>query len=166
MDSYRTDDRGRLCETIGDREIARSTLTVPHPYTMEDADWWLQQCEQQEQTGGKRRQWAIRNAEGLLCGGIGLHWKYGADSHKDELGYWLMRDLWGRGIMTAVVGRFTDYCFNDRGLARLEAPVFDFNRGSARVLEKNSFLLEGTLRKAYLKGEKYYDSLLYAKVVE
>ncbi|MDP6909636.1 MAG: GNAT family N-acetyltransferase, partial [Flavobacteriales bacterium] len=129
-------DEERLIETINHPEIAKTTLTIPHPYTTKDAQWWLNQCEQQNNCGEPQKNWALRNANGLLCGGIGLHFKYGINSHKDEIGYWLMRDLWGKGIMTKIVAKFSDYCFSERGLKRLEAPIFEINPVSGRVLEK------------------------------
>lgn len=166
LDRYIMSGKQRLMEIINDPEIARRTLTIPYPYTSKDADWWIQQREQERNCDEPQRSWAIRNGEGQLCGGIGSHFKYGFNSHKDEIGYWLMRDLWGKGIMTEVVAKFVEFCSTERGLIRLEAPVFDFNAASGRVLEKNGFLLEGTARKAYSKDGAYFDSLLYARVVE
>jgi len=164
LDKPVSDDAERLADTINDVEIARNTLTIPFPYSIEDAKWWLSRCEEQHKPDLPQRNWAIRNAEGLLCGNISRHFKYGMNSHKDEIGYWLTRSLWGQGLMTEVIGTFADYSFQDEKLKRLEAPIFEFNKGSARVLEKNGFELEGRLRKAYFKDGTYYDSLLYAKV--
>ena len=52
------------------------------------------------------------------------------------------------------------------GLVRLEAPIFEFNRGSARVLEKNGFEFEGLRKKDYRKKGVFYNSLMYAKIAE
>ncbi|MBP9152543.1 MAG: GNAT family N-acetyltransferase [Flavobacteriales bacterium] len=158
------EDEVRLMEAISDVEIARNTLTIPFPYSEKDARWWLEQCELQNSNDKPQRNWAIRNTEGLVCGSISRHFKYGLNSHKDEIGYWLMRPLWGQGLMTQVIAKFVEHCFQDENLKRLEAPVFEFNKGSARVLEKNGFELEGRMRKAYFKQGAYYDSLLYAKL--
>ena len=165
LDRFVIGDETRLIEIINDAEIAKNTLTIPHPYTADDAQWWIQQCELQTNSNQPQKNWAIRNQHGELCGGIGRHYKYGLNSHKDEIGYWLMRNLWGQGIMTKVVGAFSNYCFSELNLIRLEAPVFDFNTASGRILEKNGFVLEGRLAKAYLKDDKTYDALLYAKVL-
>ncbi|MBL4585765.1 MAG: GNAT family N-acetyltransferase [Flavobacteriales bacterium] len=166
LDEHRASDADRLAEVINDPEIARNTLTIPYPYTKKDAEFWLQLCEQQQLLDLPQKQWVIRNRDGELCGGIGLHFKYGTDSHKDEIGYWLMRDLWGKGLMTTVVQKFVEFCTEERGLLRLEAPVFEFNTASAAVLKKNGFELEGRLRKAYFKEGRFFDSLFYAKVTE
>ena len=164
LDGFMLTDEARLTETINDIEIARNTLTIPYPYKLEDAKWWLQQSELHINSNQPQRHWAIRNPKGLVCGSISRHFKYGFNSHKDEIGYWLMRPLWGKGLMTGVVNKFVQHCFKNEHLVRLEAPIFEFNQGSARVLEKNGFELEGRLRKAHLKNGQYYDSLLYAKL--
>lgn len=166
LDEYRMEDKHRLCEVISDPDIAKNTLAIPFPYTLKDAEWWLTEMGVRKNSDQSQKNWAIRNSEGLVCGGIGLHFKYGGNSHKDEFGYWLMRDLWQQGIMTKVVVRFTDHCFKELGLVRLEAPIFEFNVGSARVLEKSGYEREGFLKKAYLKNGVYYDSILFSKISE
>ena len=164
LDKFVSTDQERLAETINDEEIAKNTLTIPYPYKLEDAQGWLERCKLQDNTDEPQRSWAIRNSEGQVCGCISRHFKYGTNSHKDEIGYWLMRPLWRQGLMTAVIAKFVEHCFEDEKLKRLEAPIFDFNKGSARVLEKNGFELEGRLKMAHLKSGVYYDSLLYAKL--
>lgn len=47
---------------------------------------------------------------------------------------------------------------------RLTANVYDANAASARVLEKNGFLLEGRMRRAALKAGKIYDVCIYGKL--
>ncbi|MGN1196871.1 MAG: GNAT family N-acetyltransferase [Acetatifactor sp.] len=47
---------------------------------------------------------------------------------------------------------------------RLTANVYDANAASARVLEKNGFLLEGWMRRAALKAGKIYDVCIYGKL--
>jgi RimJ/RimL family protein N-acetyltransferase len=166
LDEFRLGDTASLVDAINDAEISRNTLNIPFPYTQKDAEWWLTEMGIRKNLNQPQKNWAIRNTDGLICGGIGLHHKYGADSHKDEIGYWLKRDLWGQGIMTKVVGEFTSYCFDRLNLERLEAPIFEFNKGSARVLENNGYQREGLLRKAYLKEGTYYNSVLFARVAD
>lgn len=96
LSEFRLDDRDRLAEALNDEEIARNTLTVPYPYTLDDADWWLTERGIRKNAGMAQTNWAIRNSEGRVCGGIAIHGKYGPKSHKDEIGYWLMRPLWDK----------------------------------------------------------------------
>ncbi|MDO8550151.1 MAG: hypothetical protein Q7S39_08390 [Ignavibacteria bacterium] len=43
-------------------------------------------------------------------------------------------------------------------LIRIEATVFKNNSPSKKVLEKTRFMLEGTLRKFYIKDYKFIDA--------
>jgi ribosomal-protein-alanine N-acetyltransferase len=49
-------------------------------------------------------------------------------------------------------------------LVRLEAPVFEWNPASMRVLEKGGFVREGVMRKGVFKDGKIIDAMLYARV--
>ena len=113
---------------------------------------------------GRSVNWAIRRSDGFLVGGIGFHDFELGKSHKAELGYWLAKSYWGQGIMTQAVDAVARFGFQEFGLLRITANVFHFNIGSARVLEKAGFQLEGYLRKHYKKDGKIFDGKLYAKV--
>jgi [ribosomal protein S5]-alanine N-acetyltransferase len=64
--------------------------------------------------------------------------------------------------MTAVVGAACRFAFEQYGLIKITAYIFAGNTGSARVLEKCGFQLEGYLRKHHFKDGRYVDSQLYA----
>lgn len=49
-------------------------------------------------------------------------------------------------------------------IKRIEAGVFSWNKASMKVLEKNGFKLEGILKKAIKKENKYIDEHMYAKI--
>lgn len=164
LSAFQFSDAERLADAIGDEEIAKNTLTIPFPYCVMDAEWWLANHGIAGK-GEMQRTWAIRNSQGEVCGGIGFHQKYGAEAHKDEIGYWLMKSLWGQGLMTKAVKAFCDHIFEKNiFLVRLEAPIFARNKRSAQVLIKNGFKKEGTMRKAYLKNGEFLDAEIYAKV--
>jgi RimJ/RimL family protein N-acetyltransferase len=86
--------------------------------------------------------------------------------YKAEIGYWLAKPYWGRGIMTDAVGAFIEYAFDEFQLEKLVAHVFDLNTGSTGVLEKNGFQLEGRLRKHYLKNGGMVDARVYGLLKE
>ena len=86
-----------------------------------------------------QRDWAIRNKDGEQIGGIGLLFSHGLSAHRSELGYWLAKQYWNQGLMTAVVRKFSDHVFHSTKISRLEALVFEGNDASVRVLEKAGF---------------------------
>ena len=85
-------------------------------------------------------------------------------SHRCEIGYWLAKPYWGRGIMTAVVRAICRHAFDNLGLGKITAHVFSFNDASARVLEKCGFEQEGFLRQHYLKDGQLIDVKAYGLV--
>ena len=161
---YLKKDKPDLARYINHPAISNNTLTIPYPYSLEDADIFFKIIQAKEKQTGKVWNWVIRNKENNLIGSIGLLGeKFIGNPNRDIFGYWIGEEFWGKGIMTKVVKSFADYCLNERGLVRLEASVFSYNQASVRVLEKAGFEREGYLKKAYLKNGKYLDGILLAK---
>ena len=115
---------------------------------------------------GRLSNFAIRDKNLNLIGGIGFHLKYGIKSYKDEIGYWLAKDFWNKGIMTGVVKKLCEIGFIENKLIRIEAVVFENNLASARVLEKNGFIKEGLLRKYLVKDDIALNVNLYSLIKE
>jgi [ribosomal protein S5]-alanine N-acetyltransferase len=83
-----------------------------------------------------------------------------------ELGYYLRRDQWSRGLVTEAVGAVVPFAFRELGARRIFARVDPENAGSARVLERSGFRLEGRIqRDRRIKGA-WRDSLVYALLAE
>jgi len=104
--------------------------------------------------------------QGEAIGGMGL------EPHNDvhrlvaDIGYWLGEPFWGRGFATQGLRAFTAYAFSTFDLYRLQATVFAWNVGSAKVLEKAGYALEGRLRHNIIKDGRIADTLLYARLRE
>ena len=154
-----------LANYLNDQDIFNNTLKIPFPYTIQNANEWIDTVLDLQNIQGITTNWAIYNNGNGLIGGIGLHQQHGPESHKDEIGYWLAKPFWNKGIMTQVLTIFCDYCFEHRELSRIEAGVFSHNKASMRVLEKAGFEKEGYLKKCFIKNGRYIDSVLYAKVL-
>ena len=157
-------DKAAYLEHLTEKQIYDQTLNIPYPYTEKDANWWINHISEETQKQGKSVNWAIRRQDGYLVGGIGYHGLEVGKTHKAELGYWLCKPYWGKGLMTQAVKKVVEFGLEELGLIRITAHIFDFNTGSARVLEKSGFQLEGHLRKNYKKDGKIFDGKLYAKV--
>ena len=133
----------------------------PHPYTEEDARAWLEVA--QGQPVGTH--FAI-DVGGEAIGSVGLVLQSDVHRRSAELGYWLGRAFWGRGIATEVVRAVTTHAFEAYGLVRVFAVVFANNPASERVLAKAGWTREGRLRKAVVKQGVLLDALLWAAVDE
>jgi RimJ/RimL family protein N-acetyltransferase len=129
----------------------------PHPYTRQAGRLFIEGA-----APSPGRRWAIA-VGGEACGGVGVHLKEREERRTAEIGYWLGEELWGRGIMTEVVGAVSAWAFRTYpDLLRLEAGVFEGNPGSMRVLEKNGYVLEGRMRNRIVKAGVVRDQLMYA----
>lgn len=158
------EDLDSLVLHLNDREISDNLLRVPFPYTQNDAERYIKNAEERAKESGRWMNWQLRNSEHRLIGSITLHNQYGKGSHKDEIGYWLAKPYWGKGIMAKALRAFSGHVFKHYGLVRLEATIFHFNTSSVKVVEKCGFNYEGTLKKAYFKDGKYIDGKLYSLV--
>jgi RimJ/RimL family protein N-acetyltransferase len=164
LTDLRPADKAALVAYLNEKDIYDRTLRIPHPYTEADADTFLALVAEAKQQPGRLLAWAIRDDTDGLIGGCGLEEAAAGQSHRAELGYWLAKPYWGRGLMTAVVRRLCAYALDELGLVRLHAHVFAGNAASARVLEKCGFEREGYMRKYCLKDGRHIDAWLYARV--
>ena len=81
-----------------------------------------------------------------------------------SLGYWVARDLNGKGVATAAVGHAVRHAFGELGLHRVEAGTLVHNTGSQRVLERNGFARYG-LAPRYLRiAGRWQDHVLYQRL--
>lgn len=88
--------------------------------------------------------WAIElkeTGEPIGCIGYYTHGESNIDiGEKDvEVGYWVARPYWNKGICTEALRLLIDYCFNDKGFSTLWADYFPDNPASGKVMEKLGF---------------------------
>jgi RimJ/RimL family protein N-acetyltransferase len=147
-----------LVANANNRNVWRNLSEVfPHPYTENDAQAWLRVVG----SPGRNLTFAIE-CDGLAVGGIGARAGSGIFTRTGQFGYWLGEAYWGRGLATAAGRATIDYLLADARFVRLEAPVFEWNPASMRVLEKLGFVRECVLRKSVTKDGELIDSVLYA----
>jgi len=156
--SYRLEDLESLVRHANDRDVsANLTDQFPYPYTEDDGRAWLRIVADQD----PETSFAIGDDDGVI-GGIGLELKKDVYRVGGEIGYWLGKQFWGRGIVTAAVRAVTDYAFETFGLSRIYAGVYESNPASVRVLQKAGYTFEGRLRRAVIKNGRIMDLMLYA----
>jgi RimJ/RimL family protein N-acetyltransferase len=143
------EDAPALAKAIANRAIVRNLAVVPWPYRLRDAEAFLASPRDPvlpsflifERTG----------AAPELVGSCGLGRR---PSGAVEMGYWIARSHWGRGIATEACKALIDIA-RTLGLGRLEASHFLDNPASGRVLEKLGFEPTGIVapRMSCARGE-------------
>ena len=152
---YSDADIAELLPLIGAREVAATTLRIPHPYTERDARDFFALLQ-----GGHKIWLAITlRRDGRQIGGIGLT----VDEHQQhsELGYWLGLPYWGQGYATEAAQEMLRYGFEELHLHRIFASHFKHNPASGRILLKLGMRHEGCQREHIRKWNQFVDSELY-----
>jgi len=160
----REGDQPAYVEHLADKGISDFMLLIPHPYTKNDAEFWVQLCLKAQQTQPHTTEFAIRREDGFLIGAIGVTLHTGKGAHRGELGYWLAKPYRGRGVMTRTVKAVVAYGFATLGLQRIEATAFTHNPASQRVLERAGLTREGVLAGWHVKNGVLIDALMFAIV--
>jgi RimJ/RimL family protein N-acetyltransferase len=160
--SLRTDDAEELARLANDREIWRNLKDrFPFPYAVEHANAFIAYCQSQTPESN----FAIAVGD-RLAGVIGFEHRDDVWRRSVELGYWLGREYWNRGIAAEAARAMAAWAFAQWEIDRVWAGVFDWNAASARVLEKAGFTLEGRLRKSAYKDGRAVDELIFGMVRE
>ena len=60
-----------------------------------------------------------------------------------EVGYWIARPFWSKGICTEALRMVIDHCFHEKGFTTLWGSYFPSNPASGRVMEKCGFVDTG-----------------------
>ena len=104
-------------------------------------------------------------ADATPVGTIGfnsLEW----EARRAEIGYWVAPDHHGNGYGSAAAERLVTYGFDQLGLHRIEARVFEFNEASQRLLESVGFTREGVHRDGEFIDGEFQDVYWYGLLAD
>ncbi len=108
--------------------------------------------------------WAITlKGNPKLIGIIG-HYRIRWEHFRSEIGYMLLPEYNGKGIITEAIQLMIDYGFNQMKMHSLEGIIDPENTASARVLEKNGFVKEAHLKENEFFDGKFLDCVIYSLV--
>jgi len=137
-------DAKDIAEHINNLKISRYLLTVPHPYTLGDAKWWINHCDENIKKK-PRTSYEFNIAlkpENRIIGGAGLH-HIDLIQGTSEIGYWLAEPYWRKGYMTEATSRLIDFAFKKLELERLQGGIFASNKPSQGLAKSLGFKQEG-----------------------
>ncbi|MFB3814308.1 MAG: GNAT family N-acetyltransferase [Terriglobales bacterium] len=155
-------DLDQLVTLAGAREVAATTLRIPHPYTRADGEQFIATAQQELQRGTAVM--LVMTENGELRGGIGLH--LGPAHQHAELGFWVGVPCWAKGHCTEAARAVLEHGFGALKLRRIFARHMKENAASGRVLQKLGMRCEGCLREHVLKWGVFHVVLLYGILAE
>ncbi len=159
---FAPDDAPRVRELAGAREVAATTLNIPHPYPEGAGEAWIGGHEAAAESGDAFA-WAVtRGSDGALLGAISL----GVNRRhaRGGLGYWLGVPYWNQGYTTEAARAVMEHGFRTLGLNRVEIWALPRNVGSCRVAEKAGLAYEGTLHGYIRKDGVFEDIAVYGRI--
>ena len=127
------EDAPALAAAIADEAIVRNLATAPWPYRIRDAEAFL--VSPRDPVLPSLLIFERTDVAPQLVGSCGLGRR---PSGRIELGYWIARPHWGRGLATEACSALVEIA-RTLGLSELEGSHFVDNPASARVLEKLGF---------------------------
>ena len=106
--------------------------------------------------------WAITLKNNPKLIGIIGHYMIKPEHYRAEIGYMLLPEYHGKGIVSEAVKEVVKYGFEVMKLHSIEAVLDHENYGSAKVLEKNGFVKEAHLKENSFFEGRFLDTLIYS----
>ena len=159
LSPFTLDDAGEVQRLASDRDIASTTLHMPHPYENGMAEQWIS-THREKYEKGEEVNFAITHREkGFLIGAIGLN--IIRQHERAELGYWIGKPYWNQGYCAEAGQAVLRYGLEALGLNRICAYHYKRNPASGRVLRKIGLKYEGCLKQHIKKWGKFEDCETY-----
>jgi RimJ/RimL family protein N-acetyltransferase len=156
---FRISDANSIYKNIS-RKVVKWTTNIPWPYRKQYAIKFIRRSNYRIKNKKEFVFGIVLKEENKVIGCIGLH-KVNWKNKNAEIGYWLGKKYWGKGLTTEAVNLILKFTFENLRLHRVYATIFEENIASKRVLEKNGFKLEGISREVSFRYGKWHNKLRF-----
>lgn len=143
----------------GTKEVAATTLNIPHPYEDGAAEQWISSHQERFKKDESMTLAICLKAPDTLIGAIGL--EIHRNNSRGSLGYWIGKEYWNNGYCTEAAKTVIEYGFNEFDLARIYAAHLSHNPASGMVMKKLGMKKEGVFRNHVNKWGHFYDLVYY-----
>jgi len=106
--------------------------------------------------------WAITLKDNPKLIGIIGHYRIKHEHFRAEIGYMLLPEYHGKGVISEAINEVIKYGFQVMKLHSIEAIIDPENFASARVLQKNGFVKEAHLKENEYYDGKFLDTIIYS----
>jgi len=134
---------------------------MPLPYTKKDAKEWISLVKRQ-----KIVTTFCVEVNGEVAGSVGFTLKEDVYRKNIEVGYFIAEEYWGKGVATEAVRQLIEYIEKNFDVVRIYAEVFEHNKASMKVMQKNGFYLECIRKKSVIKNGTIMDDYVLVKLVQ
>lgn len=157
MRRYKKEDAESIFQVVNQREIAATTIMLPHPYPRQTVDWWINFVNENFDKC-KAYEYALfkKDSPNDYVGNCGLV-SISKEHNNGELGFFIRHEYWNTGFATEACQALIKFGFNELGLERIYGRCMAKNIGSKRVMEKSGLIVEGLARREVLKWGTYED---------
>ena len=157
-------DAGTVQGLAGAREVATTTLNIPHPYDDGMAEAWIRAHAPAYEADEQATFALTLRQTDELVGAIGL--MIHRPHARAELGYWVGLPFWNRGYATEAAQAVLRFGFEALDLHRIFAQHLVRNPASGRVMQKAGMRHEARLRQHINKWGTFEDIDLYGILVD
>lgn len=133
--SFVLQDAPRVQEIAGDKRVADTTLTIPHPYPEGAAEEWILKILDKADKGEAYVFAITLKATEEVIGAIGL--QIHKEFNSAEMGYWIGVPYWNKGYATEAASAVIEFGFNEMMLNKIHAHHMGNNESSGKVMIKN-----------------------------
>jgi [ribosomal protein S5]-alanine N-acetyltransferase len=108
--------------------------------------------------------WAITLKDNPKLIGIIGHYRIKPEHFRAEIGYMLLPEYQGKGIISEAIKEVVNYGFEVMKLHSIEAIIDPENNASEKVLQKNGFVKEAHLKENEYYEGRFLDTVIYSKL--
>ncbi len=142
-------------------EVSATMISIPSPFTLQDAKGWIASIESHPNTDGYL---ISREIDDLVIGAAELR-DIDAEHRQAEVSFWLTPKTWGLGYASSALVQLVQIGFERHRLNRIYAYHMARNPASGRVMAKCGFHFEGCLRQRVWKLGRTEDAMLWSRLV-
>ncbi|SFW14770.1 ribosomal-protein-alanine N-acetyltransferase [Sinomicrobium oceani] len=113
----------------------------------------------------KQMWWAICSPDNQTFYGAGGLNAIDYEDNKAEIGFWLLPQFWGKGIMKEALPLISDYGLNQLQLNRIEGFIETENINCIKAITKLDFRYEKTIQDYEIKNGKSIHVDVYIKTI-
>lgn len=168
----RPDDAPILFGLVGGEHRREVTVTLlwDGPDHISDIEEWIEKCSNKT-FADYGFHWAVRDKTGEFTGRAGeamgaIGTRPRGEPGRADVGYWLGRPYWGKGIMGEALTELLELGFTTLDYYKMEADVYTSNARGLRLVESAGMVREGVVRQAYRKNGEWVDAAIYGILKE